>query len=218
MDSNTVIDRLPLKDLENRYGIPRSLLYKRIKDLGIKSHMVGTKGYLDTAQIKLLDDLDAFLKGGKNRQTPEFLEKLRQSNKQSIEQSRVLDSIDLTQFATNTSVASNGMNAIAESLAEIADRLYILQDPLEPLKIQQERLRMIEEVAEKGWLLPTKHLQQLLGLRSLPGLQDGAFFHRYGFQFVRAGKVGRENEWRITKLQYRTLGSSRETRPRQCPP
>jgi hypothetical protein len=58
-------------------------------------------------------------------------------------------------------------------------------------------LEAIDRACEKGWLLSTSQLCELLGVRSI----SGQAIERYGFRFTRCGKNGREGAWAIAKLK-----------------
>ncbi len=65
------VDRVPLSQLPSRYGIARSALYTRLKDLQIEPFKEGKKAYLSASQMELLDRLHSHIRNGGT--TPEFL-------------------------------------------------------------------------------------------------------------------------------------------------
>ena len=72
------IDRIPLSQLPSRYGIARSALYTRLKDLQIEPIKEGRKAYVDGNQLQHLDDLHQHIQQGGTtgeflKQTLEFL-------------------------------------------------------------------------------------------------------------------------------------------------
>lgn len=58
------IDLVPLSQLPSRYGIARSNLYNRIKELKIESVKHGRKAFVTEAHLELLDGLHAHLERG----------------------------------------------------------------------------------------------------------------------------------------------------------
>ena len=82
MDTSN-LDRLPVSQLTSRYDISRTSLYKRLSDLNIKPHTIGSKADVDADQLSLLDKLHDHLKAG--HQTAEFLEVVQLFTKQSRE-------------------------------------------------------------------------------------------------------------------------------------
>ena len=68
------IDLIPLSQLPSRYGIARSNLYNRLKDLKIESVKQGRKAFVTADGLRLLDGLHAHLESGGT--TNEFLQQL----------------------------------------------------------------------------------------------------------------------------------------------
>jgi hypothetical protein len=58
------IDRIPITQLPSRYGIARSNLYTRLKDLGIEPEKMGKKAYVNAEQLRLLDALHEHIQKG----------------------------------------------------------------------------------------------------------------------------------------------------------
>lgn len=192
--NNTNLDRVGVKQLTDRYKIGRTTLYKRFKDLGIKTQTIGNKSFVDSSQLELLDKLHEHIESG--NQTAEFLDMLGIPTRGSDGELYPEPDKQLTIIKrTKEDEQIPEQWRIAYALTTIADRMT---DPLQPLKMQQERLKMLAEIAEQGWLIPTSQMLQLLGLRSTPELIDG-WFRRRGFMFVKAGRKGREIEWRVRK-------------------
>ena len=86
-----VLDRVPISQLPSRYGIARSNLYTRLKDLGIEPEKEGKRAYVNASQLQLLDALHSHLqKGGI---TSEFL-KQRESEPSRQNQALVAESTE----------------------------------------------------------------------------------------------------------------------------
>ncbi len=65
------IDLVPVSQLPSRYGIARSALYTRLKDLKIEPEKQGKKAFVNASQLKQLDDLHSHIQKGGT--TGEFL-------------------------------------------------------------------------------------------------------------------------------------------------
>ena len=76
-----------------------------------------------------------------------------------------------------------------EKTAAMSLREKVIEDPL-------YRYRALDEIAERGWQIPTNELAAILGMKNL----SNETFVRHGFRFVRAGKAGSENTWKVEKL------------------
>jgi hypothetical protein len=69
--STDPLGRMPVNQLRDRYKLTRSVIYKRLKDLGIEREKIGNRAYLNREQLSLLDALHEFIQGGGT--TAEFL-------------------------------------------------------------------------------------------------------------------------------------------------
>jgi hypothetical protein len=65
------IDRVPVSQLPSRYGIARSALYTRLKDLKIEPEKQGKKAFVNAFQLQQLDALHEHIQKGGT--TGEFL-------------------------------------------------------------------------------------------------------------------------------------------------
>ena len=176
------IDRIAIAKLEERYGIAKSVLYDRMNALGIKAEKIGNRSYLSGEQLQLLDGLHEHMKAGGSLAM--FVERVgKQTAEQSAEQSSMV-----------VAGQSAEQSALLKIVAAMLDRQSTAPSPF-------ESRRQLKEVAEEGWYLFTSELLPLLGLKSIPPLDDHNRFTRMGFVFWRAGKASREYEWRVTKVQ-----------------
>ena len=180
------IDRVPLSQLPSRYGIARSALYTRLKDLEIEPFKEGRKAYLNGWQLQLLDELHEHLqKGGI---TSEFLKQ-----RKSTGLSRTDESSTLVQSRTGQ-VSSFSTGVLVTVVEAVVKRLL----PHSGSRLSY--LRELEEAYEKGWLLSTSEIGDLLGLSPKTIAAYGQEFEEAGFLFTRAGmRKGGEIAWGISK-------------------
>jgi hypothetical protein len=175
------IDLVPITQLPSRYGIARSNLYTRLKDLGIELEKIGKKAFVNAEQLQLLDALhDHIQKGGT---TGEFLKSLDgvQSDRAII--SSTTGQIPLFQPATLVAVVEA---IVKRLLPSTGNRLSYLRE--------------LEEACEKAWLLSTSEVADLLGLSPKTIAAYGQEFSDAGFIFTRAGtRKGGEIAWSIDK-------------------
>lgn len=185
------LDRLPVGQLASRYGIGRTSLYKRMSDLSLKPHALGSKAYVDAEQVALLDRLHQHLNAG--GQTAEFLEVVGgQLTKQSDEQypepfSEQSVSVALAQFEHQRS--------LLRSLETIAGSLSSPPQGVNELSL---RLHLLQDACDYGWLLPTSELAQILKVSSR-SLSRYHSLQRYGFTFMKGGRMGVESVWEVSK-------------------
>jgi hypothetical protein len=62
--------------------------------------------------------------------------------------------------------------------------------PRSPLWFHEE----LEKAAKQGWILSSSDVEALIGVKP-----KGEIFHRGGWEFVRAGKIGNQGAWKVNK-------------------
>ncbi len=180
------IDRIPLSQLPSRYGIARSALYTRLKDLQIEPIKEGRKAYIDGQQLQLLDALHQHIqKGGTTNQ---FLQQTRTGQSSTDSHSTpVQDSLG--------QIIPNQPHALVPLLETLIQRLI----PVDGSRLSY--LRELEEAYEKGWLLSTSEIADLLSLSPKTIIRYGQEFLDAGFIFTRVGtRKGGEIAWAISKI------------------
>ncbi len=190
------VDLIPLSQLPSRYGIARSNLYNRLKDLKIESLKQGRKAFITATQLQLLDGLHSHLEQGGT--TPEFIKLIEeQSNSlQLVETSsatpKVYDGITTPHFSEPTIFLQP--SALVGVIETVVKRLI----PVNRSRLTY--LRELEEAYQHGWLLSTSEVADLLGLTSKTIANYGQEFSDAGFVFARAGiRKGGEIAWSIDK-------------------
>ena len=180
------IDLIPVSQLPHRYGIARSAVYTRLKDLQIEPVKEGRKAFVNNEQLLLLDDLHEHLsKGGI---TSDFLQ---QKRFQGTPVSGTDDSLALVQDSPGQ-VLTLQPGALVGVVSALVKRLT----PSSPLSY----LRELEEAYEKGWLLSTSELAILLRLSPKTIASYGSSFEDAGFVFTRCGRRKRgEIAWMVEK-------------------
>jgi DNA-binding transcriptional regulator YhcF (GntR family) len=175
------IDRIPITQLPSRYGIARSNLYTRLKDLGIEPEKMGKKAFVNAEQLQLLDALHEHIQKGGT--TGEFLKSLNGAT---------------SDRALVTS--PNEQNPLFQPNTLVAVVEAIVKRLLPNTGSRLSYLRELEEAYEKGWLLSTSEVADLLGLSPKTIAAYGQEFFDAGFVFTRAGtRKGGEIAWAIDK-------------------
>jgi hypothetical protein len=177
------IDRIPITQLPSRYGIARSNLYTRLKDLGIEPEKMGKKAFVNAEQLQLLDALHEHIQKGGT--TGEFLKSLNG---------------DRTQPNQTLAASPNEQNLVFQPHALVAVVEAIVKRLLPNTGNRLSYLRELEEAYEKGWLLSTSEVADLLRLSPKTIAAYGQEFSDAGFVFTRAGtRKGGELAWSIDK-------------------
>jgi predicted DNA-binding transcriptional regulator AlpA len=182
------IDLIPLAQLPSRYGIARSNVYNRLKDLKIETTKQGKKAFISAAQLELLDRLHLHLERGGI--TPDFLKQ-----QGTIER---LTTIHNTPTALYTSREEPTIvlqpSVLVNALEAVIKRL------IPTSKSRLSYLRDLEEAYQNGWLLSTSEVAELLGLSQKTITGYGEEFTDAGFLFARVGiRKGGEIAWSIDK-------------------
>jgi len=167
------IDKLPTKDLTNRYNIRRTALYTRFAAANITPEKDGTRSYISKEELAELDRLDSHIKtGGK---LEEFKPTLQQNNEMIVHSTPALDKPD------NFTEALQLVEAIARHF----------QQQREPL----QHYAALERAIASGWLLSTAEVRSLISTKP-----HGDRFQHGSFVFIRAGKIGAQAAWRVAKV------------------
>jgi DNA-binding Lrp family transcriptional regulator len=187
------VDLIPLSQLPERYGIARSNLYNRLKDLKIESIKQGRKAFITASQLQMLDGLDAHLQQGGT--TAEYMAKLSSSqslttvptSQTEVYHPQSTEIVSEPTFTVQPSVLIGAIEAVVKRLIPInRSRLSYLRD--------------LEEAYEKGWLLSTSEIADLLGLSPKTIANYGQEFTDAGFIFARVGmRKGGEIAWSVDK-------------------
>ncbi|MGB3311534.1 MAG: hypothetical protein WBG32_10975 [Nodosilinea sp.] len=182
------IDRYPVNQLQDRYSLARSAVYKRMEQLGIVPKKVGQRSYISDQDLGLMDELHVFINQGGS--TAEFVEARglgkRPSNSGRGQSSSGSD-------LTTTSGDFGGL--ISAIVSEVIGRVGRGPEP-DPLKY----FETLENAARNGWLLSTSELAELMDLSPRDVEGSGDRFAEAGFVFSRSGKrKNGEIAWKVTK-------------------
>jgi len=121
----------------------------------------------------------------------------------SAEQLKQMDKLDehlkkggtLSNFGIGTTQIQIDTSPIVAELTKLVEAIAPTPNPPEPLQGLEE----LEKAAEKGWLLTTEQVQQLLGVKPKVKGSDRTFT-RGSFSFVKSGKIGSQTAWKVVKV------------------
>ncbi|NEU84118.1 MarR family transcriptional regulator [Nostoc sp. UIC10630] len=198
----TKLDRVPVAQLPDKYGIVKSVIYDRINRLGIKPTKIGNKSYVSGEQLELLDQLDAHMKAGGSM--ADFAD---QYARQSGGQSEYFDSGIESASQPDGQLTVAGLTA--SQFGQLSQVIEGLVTRLIPAIVRQlpllasdpvAHLRALEEAYKNGWVLSTRELATLLKLSPSTVCRYGSKFEDAGFVFTRAGqRKGGEVAWSVGK-------------------
>ena len=182
----------PVAELRDRYGIGKQAEINRRKHLGIKPFRIEGSYYITEEQLKTLDALDYWLteQGGK---MADFDPNTMVDSLESSGGITRLDSIDSRPIESQEARLIESEEAKPEP--EWGPLIELLAEKMQPKESPIQNWRELEEAADKGWLLTTSQVHQLVGAKP-----KGIQWHRGSFVFSKAGKIGREAAWIVEKL------------------
>jgi len=201
----TTIDRLLVRDLPERYGITRSVVYQRLHALGIQPEKSGRRSYVSGRNLELLDQLDRHLKQG--GLTDDFIDQLggQTTTKHEPDNGQTDGAQPAARPANNDLQASDDLGerqAAAQSwlqetvAAAVSATLAHQLPPSDPV----QDLETLQRIADRGWRLPTARIAAIIG-RSPKTLARHQSLDHCGFTIRRAGKQGSQLLWEVLLTQ-----------------
>lgn len=202
---NTEIDSLSIADLESRYAVNRSNLYKRINALKEKGYSMefesrDRKSYANAVQIAVLDRLHNHIQMGNVMNSfPTIWDEEAEPNdvmSYSLTRQSELSRNTRDTNGSGSAISKQPTQTIAltpDQLIEIMSAIAppVAAPPVDPF----ENLEHLKRACECGWYLSSSQLKALLNRASLPSKE----FQAFGYTFSPAGKNGAEKAWKITK-------------------
>ncbi len=217
------IDNYPVADLPSRYQLGKQQVYNRFVALNIKPSKVGKRAYITNIQLQSLDRLHAHISGGglmadfdfptQSLDESSLVDAIDTTNghltssEHSPEKSP-LDRIDTTSgrltspgnspldaIDTTNGIVENNLEALVNLIAgAVSQTIASTVQQRSPLWYMSE----LEQAEAQEWMLTTAEIQQLIGVK--PTAATGtSTYQRGSFTFTKAGKIGSQTAWRVTK-------------------
>lgn len=180
---------MKIKELQERYGLKtRQSIYDWIKaaKLTLPKDERG-HAYATPEQIEVLDQLAEHLKAGGTLGsfTPVSSPEIYTSTDSQIDTSDPATVYSLVD--TVNSEVDSPMVMLERLVGAIASNIQ----PRSPLWFHEE----LEKASKQDWILSTSEVESLIGVKP-----KGEVFHRGGWEFTRAGKIGNQGAWMVNKL------------------
>lgn len=194
------IDNYPVADLPSRFDLGKQAVYNRLEALGIKPTKVGKRSYISATQLQTLDRIHAHINQGgsiADFQSPDLeispLDTMDKSTGRltSAENNQSpLDTMD-----KSTGLVENNLEVLVNLIAgAVSQTIASTVQQRSPLWYMSE----LERAEAQGWMLTTAEIQQLIGVK--PTAATGtSTYQRGSFTFTKAGKIGTQTAWRVTK-------------------
>lgn len=206
----TELDRFPVSGLTTRYNIRTSAVYNRMKAVGIQPLKAGRNAYLNAEQLRLMDLIQEHLNRGgvlDNFPIPDWYDpEISNGNSTAIP-------LEVSQPSSRSEIQLPGIASWSPNFFESTATLLlqglrsIFPPPISPAKRGWELsyLRELEEACEKGWLVSTENLANLLDVQGKTIARRGYQFMDAGFLFTRVGKrANGQLAWRVSRLPDET--------------
>jgi hypothetical protein len=196
------IDNYPVADLPSRFDLGKQAVYNRLEALGIKPTKVGKRSYISATQLHTLDRIHAHINQGGSIANFQSLD-LEISPVDVMDKSTgCLTSAENNQETSpvdvidkSTGIVENNLEALVNLITGAVSQTIASTIPTRsPLWYMSE----LERAEAQGWMLTTAEIQQLIGVK--PTAAKGtSIYQRGSFAFVKAGKIGSQTAWRVTK-------------------
>ena len=174
------MEKYTIKDLQQKYRFKtRQSVYDWLKGASVQVRKEGNRSYVTADDIEKLDELKEHLdKGGSIKSfTPTITPTVYSE----------LDSKDVVPSLTD-SVNSE----IDITYLRLFEKLVSTLAPSNPISHWEK----LDLAAEKGYLLTTQEVKELLGTKP-----KGREWVRGSFKFIKVGKIGNQSGWKVERLK-----------------
>lgn len=158
-----------INELCDRYGLKsRKAIYDRLNALNIQLAREGNKSFATPDQVEALDELNEHLTNGG-----------------TLKNFTPLAIVETVTPPLNTVTPSLNNDTLTLALIDYLANLN-QRSPL-------DNYRDLEEAALKNWILSSRQVEKLIGVKP-----KGQSFTRGNWTFTKAGKIGKEQGWRVS--------------------
>jgi len=187
----TQLNNFPVQQLRARFGIGRTQVYSRMNQMGITPHTINRKSYLTIAELDRLDDLDEYLKkGGTIR---EFINKSGVDDTPDDSNQMIVNH----DFQLLEGLPSGQLVLPLEGITTLIKET--VRAILPPPKANLDDFRMLQEIVDNDWVIPTSRLAAIANL-SPSTLHGKNEYHYYGFKFTKSVKQGSRVLWKVERV------------------
>jgi hypothetical protein len=196
------IDNYPVADLPSRFDLGKQAVYNRLEALGIKPTKVGKRSYISAIQLHTLDRIHAHINQGgsiADFQSPDLeispLDTMDKSTGRLTSAENNQETSPLDTMDKSTVIVENNLEVLVNLIAgAVSQTIASTVQQRSPLWYMSE----LERAEAQGWMLTTAEIQQLIGVK--PTAATGtSTYQRGSFTFTKAGKIGSQTAWRVTK-------------------
>lgn len=188
-------------DLEKRYGVSKAAFHKRRAAV---PHAMGTrKGrftYFSPEEVFQLDAIHTYIRSGFSiedvaegyREGADGGGSVSEGPDWGADRIGAVD-VESTNTSSELATVSPSMRQFSNEMAKhISDALSQFQPPSDPLR----PMRLLEEAAEKRWVLTSKMLANMLEMKIGTVHSFAKVEQRHGFEIVKSGP----GKWKVKRL------------------
>lgn len=169
--ANIEVSAVPTADLQSKYGITKSTLYKRLESLDIEPYKKGTRSFILGNDVELLDRFDRWIRDGGSAKT--FEKPVR------------IPRAEIVSISSNSSQETNEILILIEAISR-----HFAKQSTDPIA----NVKALVYLADNLIIVPTSKVRELIGIKP-----RGDIYQWGSFIFERRGKLGRESGWSVTK-------------------
>lgn len=212
--TETIVEQsISIKTMLERLQVSKPTLYNYMAEVGVTPVRQGRQAYITAKEAKWVAALSGLLKSGEAASAADAVVRLRSMGlsvpgkepetkalKKTVNRKvKTLGDDELTILNRSSGTLVKVGQVIMAPLVEAINQFNVKADVnLTSQAATLSHYEKLEKAHEKGWLLSTSELAELLKLS--PGSIQREF-ERGGFRFIKAGKNGRESAWKILKSE-----------------
>ncbi len=181
-------DFFPVAELKERYGIGKQADINRRKHLGIVPQKVDGKYVVGEAQLSLLDRLDEFLKGSPKAKMTDF--PVEPTGTTVPTGRAVMDATLVDSSGSSDLVVHQESEEPPTDLVHLVETIAHSISPPNPIA-HWERLQWL---VDNEIVISTAEVQALVGTKP-----KGDRWTRGSFTFEKAGKLGTQSGWKVSR-------------------
>lgn len=198
---------IPTIELQNRYGVVRSVIYMRMNALHIKPIRTGHKSCITDVQLQLMDDLDAHLKNG--GKTTEFVHQCIADGKIFFHSKSVQKTPD--QMSPEIGFEANGQEKITDLQATKGEQMQ--SHDIQEVRERAQQRAFAKAVAEETLTLIYEATEDF----TIPGLKEQLEQHRVACRQVREKWTADHNINDFLSKSLALLMRATDTNGSTCP-
>ncbi|MGK7956615.1 MAG: hypothetical protein AB4063_15405 [Crocosphaera sp.] len=187
------MDKYSIKDLQQKYGLKtRQSVYDWLKGVSAEVHKEGNRSFVTAEDVEKLDQLKEHLdRGGSIKSFTPAVTPTVYPEPDSTE--LPTDLVQPSTDSVNSELDKAPSEYVQLELFErLVDKVAKKITPTNPISHWEK----LDLAADKGYILTTSEVRQLVGTKP-----KGKEWIRGAFQFIRAGKIGNQAGWKVSRIE-----------------